>query len=191
MLTFAFTIAADSRCTRIAPAFTIFSIFISRTLRRDPRLGPAALLPAAARYSADVCDVPFFYATGSCRVSALWMEEVLAASGLVWLLAQFGLRDVAHELDRPRDASAYSAAGDRRLQSVCLAGGVDRWAVDWSQVGDRGDSAKEGFRAGRLEPIALFACSLLAFAMAGWRHTLPSRRWACNWTNGRLDRCAF
>ena len=85
-------------------------------------------------------------------LSASWRygwKRILAASGTVWLLAQFGLRDLAHNAIVSRDPSANSAAGDRGLQLVCLAGGLDWRLVAGRDVGRRCGSSAENPRLGR------------------------------------------
>jgi hypothetical protein len=84
---------------------------------------------------------------------------ILAASAAVWLLAQFGLRDVVAQLDCRGHAFADSTAGNGGLQPVRLAGGVDYGAVDWGAVGDGSNTAEEDSRMG----CGDIGCRMLVF----------------------------
>ena len=113
LLGFAFTVAAAVAVHTHKVALTnLLDFYLAHPACGDSGLHPADLLPAAARHPAHVCHVPFLYSAIAFGVVALWMEEDSGSQRHGWLLAQFGLRDLAHNCHRHRDPSANSAAGD-------------------------------------------------------------------------------
>ena len=103
LLGFAFTVAAAVAVHTHKVALTnLLDFYLAHPAVAIAGSHPADLLPAAARHLCP-CMSRFFSSRRCCfqRHGAMGGEGFWLASGAVWLLAQFGLRDLAHNCNRP------------------------------------------------------------------------------------------
>ena len=94
----AFTVAAGLAVTTHRTAiYNLLNFYIAHPFVAIVGSVLADLLSTAARHPADVCDLPRRHAAGLLSAAIRWgWNRILAASLAVWLLAQFGLRDLVH-----------------------------------------------------------------------------------------------
>ena len=108
----------------------------------DCGLHPADLLPAAARHLAHVCHLPFLYSAVAFGVVALWLEEDSGSQRRGVAARSIRPARSGAQCHRQPDPPANSAAGDGRLQLICLAGGMDCGLVAGRDVCWCGSSAE-------------------------------------------------
>ena len=125
MLAFAFTAAAAFAAETHRPAlYNLLNFYLAHPVVAI--IGSALLIYCPPLLDILPMYVIFLFLTPlALSVSARYgWRWVLAGSGLLWVAAQLGLRELCARRRGACDASADSAAGDGSVQPVCVAGGL-------------------------------------------------------------------